>query len=264
VPAIQSRSPAFSFHRLLVPHLMGYEGWAISWTATCLCRTDIAALLGLRETIVSPFSACSTTRSDGNREVSGGKWQKRPIQKVTGAAECCSTVGGRCTALTTPATSKPASGLNCIASTGWQATMRFGALPNRLDIWWPVQAGPGSLEKDLSRPVPICCIGPSGGPVSARTRAMGGPLAAEMVRATPNDPWPLGLSECSQATQAWLVSTAGSARDPRPELERRCRFVGFTAAAPWLLRHQSPSQVSLVGLLLLEILRPHVPGPRTF
>ncbi len=43
------QSTAFSFTRFLVPHLMGYEGWAIFMDCDMLCRGDIAALWQQRE-----------------------------------------------------------------------------------------------------------------------------------------------------------------------------------------------------------------------
>ncbi|MFM7235844.1 MAG: hypothetical protein ACKOYK_03600, partial [Cyanobium sp.] len=43
------QSTAFSFTRFLVPHLMGYEGWAIFMDCDMLCRTDIAQLWALRD-----------------------------------------------------------------------------------------------------------------------------------------------------------------------------------------------------------------------
>ena len=38
------QSTAFSFTRFLVPHLMGYQGWAIFMDCDMLCRQDIKAL----------------------------------------------------------------------------------------------------------------------------------------------------------------------------------------------------------------------------
>ena len=43
------QSTAFSFTRFLVPHLMGYEGWAIFMDCDMLCRSDIAALWNQRD-----------------------------------------------------------------------------------------------------------------------------------------------------------------------------------------------------------------------
>jgi len=42
------QSTAFSFTRFLVPHLMGYEGWAIFMDCDMLARGDIAELWSLR------------------------------------------------------------------------------------------------------------------------------------------------------------------------------------------------------------------------
>ena len=43
------QSTAFSFTRFLVPHLMGYEGWALFMDCDMLCRGDIKALWDLRD-----------------------------------------------------------------------------------------------------------------------------------------------------------------------------------------------------------------------
>ena len=43
------QSTDFSFTRFLVPHLMGYEGWAIFMDCDMLCRGDIAALWQQRD-----------------------------------------------------------------------------------------------------------------------------------------------------------------------------------------------------------------------
>ena len=42
------QSTAFSFTRFLVPHLMGYQGWAIFMDCDMLARGDIAELWALR------------------------------------------------------------------------------------------------------------------------------------------------------------------------------------------------------------------------
>ena len=43
------QSTAFSFSRFLVPHLMGYQGWAIFMDCDMLARSDIAALWAQRD-----------------------------------------------------------------------------------------------------------------------------------------------------------------------------------------------------------------------
>ena len=43
------QSTAFSFTRFLVPHLMGYEGWALFMDCDMLCRADIRALWDQRD-----------------------------------------------------------------------------------------------------------------------------------------------------------------------------------------------------------------------
>ena len=43
------QATAFSFTRFLVPHLMGYRGWAIFMDCDMLCRGDIADLWALRD-----------------------------------------------------------------------------------------------------------------------------------------------------------------------------------------------------------------------
>ena len=43
------QSTDFSFSRFLVPHLMGYEGWAIFMDCDMLCRGDITALWQQRD-----------------------------------------------------------------------------------------------------------------------------------------------------------------------------------------------------------------------
>ena len=43
------QSTAFSFTRFLVPHLMGYDGWAIFMDCDMLCREDIKLLWDQRD-----------------------------------------------------------------------------------------------------------------------------------------------------------------------------------------------------------------------
>ncbi|MFM7265212.1 MAG: glycosyltransferase, partial [Cyanobium sp.] len=43
------QATAFSFTRFLVPHLMGYQGWAIFMDCDMLARGDIAELWALRD-----------------------------------------------------------------------------------------------------------------------------------------------------------------------------------------------------------------------
>ena len=43
------QSTAFSFTRFLVPHLMGYQGWAIFMDCDMLCRADIKQLWDQRD-----------------------------------------------------------------------------------------------------------------------------------------------------------------------------------------------------------------------
>ena len=43
------QSTAFSFTRFLVPHLMGYQGWALFMDCDMLCRADIKALWDQRD-----------------------------------------------------------------------------------------------------------------------------------------------------------------------------------------------------------------------
>lgn len=48
-PRDPKQSTAFSFTRFLVPHLMGYQGWAIFMDCDMLARGDIAALWAERD-----------------------------------------------------------------------------------------------------------------------------------------------------------------------------------------------------------------------
>ena len=48
-PRDPKQSTAFSFTRFLVPHLMGYQGWAIFMDCDMLARGDIAELWALRD-----------------------------------------------------------------------------------------------------------------------------------------------------------------------------------------------------------------------
>lgn len=43
------QSTAFSFSRFLVPHLMGFQGWALFMDCDMLCRGDLAELWALRD-----------------------------------------------------------------------------------------------------------------------------------------------------------------------------------------------------------------------
>lgn len=48
-PRDPKQSTAFSFTRFLVPHLMGYEGWAVFMDCDMLARGDITELWALRD-----------------------------------------------------------------------------------------------------------------------------------------------------------------------------------------------------------------------
>ena len=50
------QSTEFSFTRFLVPHLMGYQGWAVFMDCDMLCRGDLAGLWNAATTDKSGFA----------------------------------------------------------------------------------------------------------------------------------------------------------------------------------------------------------------
>ena len=58
------QSTAFSFTRFLVPHLTGYQGWALFMDCDMLCRADIKALWDQRDDPMAPC-VCSMNTSRG-------------------------------------------------------------------------------------------------------------------------------------------------------------------------------------------------------
>ena len=56
------QSTAFSFTRFLVPHLMDYSGWAISWTATCSAAVTSR---GCGISVMSNTARCTSNRLCG-------------------------------------------------------------------------------------------------------------------------------------------------------------------------------------------------------
>jgi len=102
VPAIPKQRTASSSLRSLLPHLMGYEGWPSSRTATCSAQRNNAVLWRCATNSFSSVHAGARPRSDGNRAKSFLEVQSAyPTIKDWSSADVAATAA-RCTALTPP------------------------------------------------------------------------------------------------------------------------------------------------------------------
>jgi hypothetical protein len=167
------QSTAFSFTRFLVPHLMGYEGWAIFMDCDMLCRTDIAQLWALRD---ERYAVLCVQHEHIPNETSKflGEVQSPYPKKNWSSLMLLNTA--RCTALT-PEYVNQASGLDLHRFHWLSGDHEIGALPqiwnHLVDVQEPALAEGGGALLHWTL----------GGPWFREQRTMGGALAAEWFSA---------------------------------------------------------------------------------
>lgn len=163
------QSTAFSFSRFLVPHLMGYAGWAIFLDCDMLCRGDIAELWSCRREDYAVM--CVQHRHVPGEQVKFlGEVQSSYEKKNWSSLMLLNC--HRCSALT-PEYVNTASGLE-LHRFHWLADeAEIGALP--MDRWNHLVA---VQDPALSEQAALLHW-TLGGPWFKEQRGMGGHLAAE-------------------------------------------------------------------------------------
>jgi len=168
------QSTAFSFTRFLVPHLMGYAGWAIFMDCDMLCRGDIAALWSLRD---DRFAVQCVQHNHVPTETDKFLGEVQSAYPKKNWSSLMLLNCARCTALT-PAYVETASGLELHRFHWLAGDHEIGALPTAWNHLVAVQAGPEAGEGS-EQTGPNLLHWTLGGPWFRQDRAMGGPLAAE-------------------------------------------------------------------------------------
>lgn len=167
------QSTAFSFSRFLVPHLVGFKGWAVFMDCDMLCRSDIAELWALRDDRYAVM--CVQHHHIPDQQVKFlGETQSRYEKKNWSSLMLFNA--SRCTALT-PDYVNSASGLELHRFHWLGDDSQIGPLPmerwnHLVDVQNPNQAAQSALLHWTL-----------GGPWFREQRTMGGPLAAEWFSA---------------------------------------------------------------------------------
>ena len=166
------QSTAFSFTRFLVPHLMGYQGWAIFMDCDMLCRGNIAELWDQRDESFALLCVQHDHQPSESQKFLGEVQSPYPKKNWSSLMLLnCS----RCTALT-PEYVNTASGLDL---------HRFHWLSGDHEIG-AIQGGWNHLV-DVQDPALADCSPllhwTLGGPWFREQRTMGGHLAAEWFAA---------------------------------------------------------------------------------
>jgi lipopolysaccharide biosynthesis glycosyltransferase len=170
------QSTAFSFTRFLVPHLMGYRGWAIFMDCDMLCRGDIADLWQARDRRYA--LQCVQHEHVPQEAVKFLGEVQSPYPKKNWSSLMLLNCA-RCTALS-PDYVNTASGLELHRFHWLAGDHEIGALPDRWNHLVDVQAAP---EAAAEQGGPTLLHWTLGGPWFREQFAMGGVLAAEWYRA---------------------------------------------------------------------------------
>ncbi|QPN62677.1 glycosyltransferase [Synechococcus sp. CBW1004] len=166
------QSTAFSFTRFLVPHLMGYRGWAIFMDCDMLCRGDIARLWELRD---ERYAVMCVQHEHIPNETTKflGEVQSPYPKKNWSSLMLMNTA--RCTALSVDYVNQ-ASGLELHRFHWLAGDHEIGALPADWNHLVDVQPPPTASAEDGG---PTLLHWTLGGPWFREQRTMGGALAAE-------------------------------------------------------------------------------------
>ena len=166
------QSTAFSFTRFLVPHLMGYQDWAIFLDCDMLCRGDIAELWAQREDNFALLCVQHDHQPSESRKFLGEVQSPYPKKNWSSLMLLnCS----RCTALT-PDYVNTASGLDLHRFNWLSGDHEIGAIQGGWNHLVGVQ------DSALAEDSPLLHW-TLGGPWFREQRTMGGPLAAEWFAA---------------------------------------------------------------------------------
>ena len=167
------QSTAFSFTRFLVPHLMGYQGWALFMDCDMLCRSDIRELWDQRDDRYAAMCVqhehvpLETVKFLGEVQSAYPKKNWSSLMLLN-----CS----RCKKLTVDYVNS-ASGLELHRFHWLEGDQEIGALPESWNYLVDVQVQP---ELQTASSILHWTLG---GPWFREQRTMGGPLAAEWFSA---------------------------------------------------------------------------------
>jgi hypothetical protein len=166
------QSTDFSFTRFLVPHLMGYKGWAIFMDCDMLCRGDIANLWAQRDDTFALLCVQHDHQPRESRKFLGEVQSAYPKKNWSSLMLInCS----RCAALT-PEYVNTASGLELHRFLWLSGDHEIGAIEGGWNHLVDVQ------DPALAEGAPLLHW-TLGGPWFREQRTMGGPLAAEWFAA---------------------------------------------------------------------------------
>ena len=170
------QSTAFSFTRFLVPHLCGYQGWAIFMDCDMLCRGDIAELWDARDKSFAVQCVQHEHVPNESRKFLGEVQSAYPKKNWSSLMllNC-----ERCTALT-PDYVNSATGLELHRFHWLAGDHEIGAVPDRWNHLVDVQPPPQATAADGG---PVLLHWTLGGPWFREQFTMGGALAAEWYRA---------------------------------------------------------------------------------
>jgi len=174
------QSTAFSFTRFLVPHLMGYQGWAIFMDCDMLCRADIAALWAQRDERYAVLCVQHEHMPSETRKFLGEVQSAYPKKNWSSLMlmQC-----ERCTVLT-PELVNSASGLELHRFHWLAGDHEIGAIEGGWNHLVAVQPPPPTSENaEDSGSEPPMLHWTLGGPWFREQRRMGGELAAEWFAA---------------------------------------------------------------------------------
>jgi hypothetical protein len=162
------QSTAFSFSRFLVPHLMGYQGWALFMDCDMLCRSDITELWAQRDDSLALLCVQHDHQPTQSQKFLGEVQSAYPKKNWSSLMLLnCS----RCTALT-PDYVNTATGLDLHRFHWLNGDHEIGAIEGRWNHLVAVQ------DPALAEGSPLLHW-TLGGPWFREQRTMGGPLAAE-------------------------------------------------------------------------------------
>ncbi|QNG29103.1 hypothetical protein [Synechococcus sp. LTW-R] len=167
-PRDPKQSTAFSFTRFLVPHLMGYRGWAIFMDCDMLARGDIAELWALRD---EQFSVQCVQHEHVPGETTKFLGEVQSVYPKKNWSSLMLLNCSRCAALT-PEYVNSASGLELHRFHWLAGDHEIGALPDGWNHLVAVQE-PAKAESASLLHWTL------GGPWFQAQRTMGGTLAAE-------------------------------------------------------------------------------------
>jgi len=170
------QSTAFSFTRFLVPHLMGYQGWALFMDCDMLCRGDITQLWDQRD---DRYGAMCVQHEHvpGETVKFLGEVQSAYPKKNWSSLMLLNC--SRCTALTVDYVNT-ATGLELHRFHWLEGDHAIGALDAGWNHLVDVQDAPTAAAEQGG---PRLLHWTLGGPWFREQRTMGGPLAAEWFAA---------------------------------------------------------------------------------